>query len=144
MRLTAEDAASGMGRWNYQAKLGEGGLGQGLCASQGCEALSQGIVYRAYDCKGSLGHVAIKVLKHPQRVRPLSVTRLRLRLIGGNSTASPCIGSVSGRIPKRCRNTLDISRPCTTPSQRYRSSKDSENGTGLLMSRRRRWYGGER
>lgn len=46
------DSASGAGRWNYQARLGEGGLG---------------VVYRAYDCSGSLGHVAVKVLKHPQR-----------------------------------------------------------------------------
>lgn len=46
------DPSSGVGRWNYQARLGEGGLG---------------IVYRAYDCRGNLGHVAIKVLKHPQR-----------------------------------------------------------------------------
>eukprot|EP00435_Cladocopium_sp_Y103_P049465 s1628_g14.t3 len=46
------DPSSGIGRWNYQARLGEGGLG---------------IVYRAYDCRGNLGHVAIKVLKHPQR-----------------------------------------------------------------------------
>eukprot|EP00931_Biecheleriopsis_adriatica_P045849 TRINITY_DN26274_c0_g1_i1.p1 TRINITY_DN26274_c0_g1~~TRINITY_DN26274_c0_g1_i1.p1 ORF type:complete len:831 (-),score=119.94 TRINITY_DN26274_c0_g1_i1:46-2496(-) len=46
------DPASGSGRWRYQARLGEGGLG---------------VVYRAVDCTGGLGNVAIKVLKHPER-----------------------------------------------------------------------------
>lgn len=46
------DVASGSGRWRYQARLGEGGLG---------------VVYSAVDAKGQLGNVAIKVLKHPER-----------------------------------------------------------------------------
>lgn len=46
------DAATGLGRWQYEARLGEGGLGT---------------VYRATDCKGGLGEVAIKVLKYHER-----------------------------------------------------------------------------
>eukprot|EP00930_Biecheleria_cincta_P033381 TRINITY_DN23121_c0_g1_i1.p1 TRINITY_DN23121_c0_g1~~TRINITY_DN23121_c0_g1_i1.p1 ORF type:complete len:765 (+),score=141.21 TRINITY_DN23121_c0_g1_i1:83-2377(+) len=46
------DVESGTGRWRYQARLGEGGLG---------------VVYSAVDATGQLGNVAIKVLKHPER-----------------------------------------------------------------------------
>eukprot|EP00929_Paragymnodinium_shiwhaense_P067882 TRINITY_DN34115_c1_g1_i3.p1 TRINITY_DN34115_c1_g1~~TRINITY_DN34115_c1_g1_i3.p1 ORF type:complete len:775 (-),score=185.39 TRINITY_DN34115_c1_g1_i3:444-2768(-) len=42
------DPVTKTGRWRYEARLGEGGLG---------------VVYRALDCSGRLGHVAIKVLK---------------------------------------------------------------------------------
>ena len=87
-----------------EARLGEGGLGVGLrrptrgIARDGSNTKSAcpGVVYRAYDCSGSLGHVAVKaperklsrivmcsglvsipatsawqVLKHPQRARRL-------------------------------------------------------------------------
>jgi len=47
------DPVTGAGRWRYESKLGEGGLA---------------IVYRAVDCKGTLGEVAVKVLKHHERV----------------------------------------------------------------------------
>eukprot|EP00928_Gymnodinium_smaydae_P047064 TRINITY_DN313_c0_g1_i1.p1 TRINITY_DN313_c0_g1~~TRINITY_DN313_c0_g1_i1.p1 ORF type:complete len:1259 (+),score=246.01 TRINITY_DN313_c0_g1_i1:155-3931(+) len=46
------DAATGTGRWRYEQKLGEGGLG---------------VVYRCFDCTGSLGEVAVKVLKRNAR-----------------------------------------------------------------------------
>lgn len=48
----AYDPATGSGRWRFDMKLGEGGLG---------------IVYKAIDCTGSLGEVAIKVLKRNSR-----------------------------------------------------------------------------
>jgi len=48
----AYDPATGSGRWRYGQKLGEGGLA---------------VVYRAEDVTGSLGEVAVKVLKHPER-----------------------------------------------------------------------------
>ena len=44
----AHDPATGHGRWLYEGRLGEGGLAT---------------VYRAWDCKGNLGCVAVKVLK---------------------------------------------------------------------------------
>jgi len=43
---------TGTGRWRYENRLGEGGLG---------------VVYRATDRKGSLGEVAVKVLKRNSR-----------------------------------------------------------------------------
>ncbi|CAK0855271.1 unnamed protein product, partial [Prorocentrum cordatum] len=48
----AFDPATGSGRWRYESRLGEGGLAT---------------VYRATDCKGGRGEVAVKVLKrHPK------------------------------------------------------------------------------
>ncbi|CAK9059404.1 unnamed protein product [Durusdinium trenchii] len=44
----AHDPVTGHGRWLYEGRLGEGGLAT---------------VFRAWDCKGGLGFVAVKVLK---------------------------------------------------------------------------------
>ncbi|CAJ1353312.1 unnamed protein product [Effrenium voratum] len=44
----AHDPVTGQGRWLYEGRLGEGGLAT---------------VFRAWDCKGHLGKVAVKVLK---------------------------------------------------------------------------------
>jgi len=46
------DPVSRTGRWRYDARLGEGGLG---------------VVYRAHDCTGPHGEVAVKVLKPRSR-----------------------------------------------------------------------------